>query len=82
MHLPTLASPGDMEADGTFSLYLSSGGADVGPSCHHAQGLRGQVAASIFQQPLSSSLTGHETSANHLAFTVMELSRQPEIVAR
>ena len=25
---------------------------------------------------------GHETSANHLAFTVMELSRQPEIVAR
>ncbi|KAG3260386.1 cholesterol 24-hydroxylase, transcript variant X2 [Ictidomys tridecemlineatus] len=27
-------------------------------------------------------IAGHETSANHLAFTVMELSRQPEIVAR
>lgn len=38
-------------------------------------------------QPLQSPrallpLSGHETSANHLAFTVMELSRQPEIVAR
>nr|KAF6386447.1 cytochrome P450 family 46 subfamily A member 1 [Myotis myotis] len=27
-------------------------------------------------------IAGHETSANHLAFTVMELSRQPEILAR
>ncbi|XP_023367356.1 cholesterol 24-hydroxylase isoform X2 [Otolemur garnettii] len=27
-------------------------------------------------------IAGHETSANHLAFTVMELCRQPEIVAR
>lgn len=27
-------------------------------------------------------IAGHETSANHLAFTVMELSRQPEIMAR
>uniref|UniRef100_G1TJV6 Cholesterol 24-hydroxylase n=1 Tax=Oryctolagus cuniculus TaxID=9986 RepID=G1TJV6_RABIT len=27
-------------------------------------------------------IAGHETSANHLAFTVMELSRQPDIVAR
>ncbi|GAB5573160.1 cholesterol 24-hydroxylase isoform X1 [Prionailurus iriomotensis] len=26
-------------------------------------------------------IAGHETSANHLAFTVMELSRQPEILA-
>lgn len=32
--------------------------------------------------PLSSLPAGHETSANHLAFTVMELSRQPEILAR
>lgn len=32
--------------------------------------------------PLSSCPAGHETSANHLAFTVMELSRQPEILAR
>ncbi|XP_057344136.1 cholesterol 24-hydroxylase isoform X2 [Manis pentadactyla] len=31
---------------------------------------------------LTQILQGHETSANHLAFTVMELSRQPEILAR
>lgn len=35
-----------------------------------------------WELPLSSFPAGHETSANHLAFTVMELSRQPEILAR
>ena len=53
-----------------------------------ARGLRGLVGwanrspVGHVGLPLSSFPAGHETSANHLAFTVMELSRQPEILAR
>ena len=53
-----------------------------------ARGLRGPVGWASHSPvghvglPLSSFPAGHETSANHLAFTVMELSRQPEILAR
>lgn len=52
-------------------------------SHYQEPGLQGRVWATSALPPRALlPLLGHETSANHLAFTVMELSRQPEIVAR
>nr|XP_048287216.1 cholesterol 24-hydroxylase isoform X2 [Myodes glareolus] len=60
-------------------------GEDV-PSDILTQILKAEEGAQDDQVLLDNFVTffiaGHETSANHLAFTVMELSRQPEIVAR
>lgn len=50
--------------------------------CYQESGLQGRAWAAPAVPPRVLPLSGHETSANHLAFTVMELSRQPEIVAR
>lgn len=51
--------------------------------CYQEAGWQGRAWTAPAVSPrVRLLLSGHETSANHLAFTVMELSRQPEIVAR
>lgn len=51
--------------------------------CYQEAGCQGRAWTAPAVSPrMLLPLLGHETSANHLAFTVMELSRQPEIVAR
>lgn len=50
--------------------------------CYQEAGWQGRAWRAPAVSPRVLLLSGHETSANHLAFTVMELSRQPEIVAR
>lgn len=51
--------------------------------CYQEAGCQGRAWTAPAVSPRALlPLSGHETSANHLAFTVMELSRQPEIVAR
>lgn len=64
----------------------ASRGRSEGLNCHQGLGVsetRPAAAPSAHVElPFSSFPAGHETSANHLAFTVMELSRQPEILAR
>lgn len=51
--------------------------------CYQEAGWQGRAWTAPAVSPRALlPFSGHETSANHLAFTVMELSRQPEIVAR
>ena len=59
-------------------LQREKGGPELPPRAWGSQRQWGWAHVEV----LFSFPTGHETSANHLAFTVMELSRQPEILAR
>lgn len=59
-------------------LQREKGGPELPPRAWGSQRQWGWAHVEV----VFSFLTGHETSANHLAFTVMELSRQPEILAR
>lgn len=84
-----LASRGNAKTDRqthrlshTTALEEGRGGVSDAPKNLGSQG-RGWAAPAVPPRPVTLlPPSGHETSANHLAFTVMELSRQPEIVAR
>lgn len=86
-----LAGTGHVEGHGLHLLHLcvpssAPRGRSEGLNCPQGPGVSetrpAAAPSSCVELTLSCFPAGHETSANHLAFTVMELSRQPEILAR
>lgn len=73
----------DRQTDHLFHITAMGGGNMWTLRCYQEAGWQGRAWTAPAVSPrVLLLLSGHETSANHLAFTVMELSRQPEIVAR